>query len=177
MKNLVRNKHNDPTLQRDMLNAQINKQIYDAQTSVPTSGDVRADTFTRMADSFQGAEAKGWGGAAKAFMNGMAGGARQASILDRKQDLEKYQKVMDYLSAVNQAAGQRNAELDKVNQAKLTMQPKVAGFLQDLPNMTAPEIELAQRKLLDDYNVLSGTNFKSAGYVGGSPQVALIVND
>jgi hypothetical protein len=177
MASLSKNKHLDPTIQRDVLNAQINKQAYDAQKEVPTKGDVNADTFTNMANSFQGAEAKGWGGAAKSFMIGMAGGARHASILDRKKDLDKYQKVMDYLGAVNQEAGNRNAEFEKVNQAKLSIQPKVAGFLQDLPNMTEPEIELSQRKLLDDYNALSGTNFKSAGYVGGSPQVALIVND
>ena len=172
----LKNKYADPTLQRDMLNAQINKQVYDAKTSVPTSGDVSADTFTRMADSFQGPEAKGWGGAAKAFMIGMAGGARQSSILDRKKDLEKYERVMDYLSAVNQEAAQRNAEFDKINQAKLTMQPKVAGFLQDLPRMSEVEIELGQRKLLDDYNALAGTDFKSAGFQGGSPQVALIID-
>jgi len=97
------------------LGAQLANQKYMANQSLPNEYDVDADLFGEIQNQFSGYNGRGPRGI-DALVSGLATGAKYGSKMKglalRKEELEKFNRVMDYFSSVN-------AEAEKINQKNL----------------------------------------------------------
>ncbi len=101
--------------------AHILGQQYQANASAPNEHDVDAEMYKDIRASL-GEKPRGWRAIASGFTQGLERGAKLSSLQDRKKDLEKYNKVMNYFEEVNNYALQRKQEEEMeqyANQAAL----------------------------------------------------------
>jgi hypothetical protein len=171
MRAKTENKADNRDLQRDMFSYQLEKSKYDAGKSVPNRADVLANTADKLADDMQGYNARGWGGTAKAFLRGFSGGAMGASAKQRGKELEKFNKVMDYLAAVNSSAQAQNDQFAMQEQNKQVLSDLFTSKMAKLSQENganfedlSPEVrENFYQTMFSNYKDLTGANDQYIG--------------
>ncbi|WP_192483160.1 MULTISPECIES: hypothetical protein [Cysteiniphilum] len=165
------NRANSRDLQRDMFSYQLAKSKYDAGNGVPNRADILGNTANKLADDLQGRNARGHGATAKAFLRGFSGGAMGASAQQRGKELEKFNKVMDYLSAVNASAQAQNEQFSLQEQNKQVLSDLFTSKMTKLSQENganfedlSPEVrENFYQTMFSNYKDLTGANDQYIG--------------
>ena len=163
---------------RDSMKDQVllEKDILSAKERTPTKSYANAEMFKSMGNAIR----EPGHGAQRAFsglMHGLEGGAKASSMFERQEDLEKFNKVMDYLSATNQELVRRNKESDRAQDVKKRMVPEVGAYLQTAQQMSPQARELSVRGLIDQYNREMGDNIGFVSVDGKNPYLVTLIKD
>lgn len=137
--------------------ADIATQRLKAKQSVPKKGDVWAQTFSSIRKDL-GEKPKGWRALAAGITEGLEHSAKMSSIFDRKEDLEKYERVMDYMESANQAALQKL----KVDQEKDLISAKISKFADPIYQA---KMNGADRSYIDDMGRLAFSALQDEGVI------------
>lgn len=156
--------------------ASLEKDILSARERMPTRGDANAELFKSMGNAIR-EPGHGLQRAMSGVMHGLEGGARASSIFERQEDLGKFNRMMDYLSATNQEILKKHQEVDRIESVKKKMVPEVASYLQTAQEMSPQARELSVRGLIDQYNRELGDNMGFVSVDGKNPYLVTLIKD
>jgi hypothetical protein len=108
--------------------ANMQNMLQQQKTQSPTEHDANALMFKTLREPIKN-RTKGWSGVANSFLGGLEAGSTASSIFQKKEDAEKYEKVMNYLTEVNKQAETQIQKHQQREQAIEQMKPLVTAFL------------------------------------------------
>lgn len=130
----------------------LEKDLFEAKQKTPNEHDGNAEMFKAMGETIRDPNLSGPQRALSGLARGLEAGSRSSSIFDRQEDLAKFNKVMDYLGAVNKEMTERHRRLDKEDDLKQKLMPEVSAYLQTAKEMTPQTRSSTLRSLVDQYN-------------------------
>ena len=84
---------------------------------------------------------------------------------------------MEWLSAANQEMGARNAQFEKLQQAKSAMMPQISAYAQSVPQMDPQSRELSVRQMIDEWNRQTGEEIQFVSVDGTNPFLATVIQN
>lgn len=134
-------------------------QQYQAQLGMPKKQDVDAEMYKDIRSSL-GEKPRGWRAAAAGFTRGLEQGSKLSALEERKDDLKKYNKVMDYFQEVNNHALERKEEFEIDEKVKSASLPHVVSYFQNYPQYDAVAKKEHMQKIADIGNQMTGSNIE-----------------
>ena len=165
------------SFQNIMHQAGLESNLFNAKRQTPNEEDANAEIFKGLSESVMDNSATGAQRAIGSMLKGMESGARSSSILDRQKDLKSYENVMQYLSAVNETAQEKNQYYEALDQAKSRMMPQISAYSQAATKMDPQTRELSVRQMLDDWNRMTGEHLGYISVDGTNPYLVTVAND
>lgn len=153
--------------------AHIANQRYQSHLGTPNEHDVDAELFKDIRSSL-GEKPRGWRAIASGFTQGLERGSKLSSLEDRKKDLEKYNKVMNYFEEVNNNALERKEWEDRNEQARKEVMPQILSYVQNFSQYDPVTRQNVFNMALNAYNKSRGTEYKLDSIDGANPLKATI---
>jgi len=153
--------------------AHILDQQYQANRTTPNENDVDAEMFKDIRSSL-GEKPRGWRAIASGFTQGLERGSKLSSLQERKKDLDKYNKVMNYFEEVNNNAIERKEWEERREQAKTSALPEVLSYIQNFSKYDPVTRQNVFNMALEQYNKSGNTNYKLDSIDGANPLKATI---
>lgn len=145
--------------------------LYNAKKTLPSMGETVADAMKDISGSL------GPKNAFQPLVGGVSAGAKIASLSDRKDDLAKYEKVMNYFGAMNQTLLERSQYEDKLTDAKKRLLPQISAYGANAASLDATERDLMARQMLDDWNRMTDGNVHFLSLSATNPFLATVAKD
>lgn len=153
--------------------AHIANQRYQTELGTPNEHDVDAEMYKDIRSSL-GEKPRGWRAIASGFTQGLERGSKLSSLQDRKKDLEKYNKVMNYFEEVNNNALERKEWEDRNDFAKKQVLPQILSYVQNFSQYDPVTRQNVFNMALDAYNKANDTNYRLDSIDGANPLKATI---
>lgn len=134
-------------------------QQYQAQLGMPKKQDVDAEMYKDIRSSL-GEKPRGWRAAAAGFTRGLEQGSKLSALEERKDDLKKYNKVMDYFQEVNNHALERKEEFEVEEKAKRAALPYALSYIKNYSQYDPVTQKEAMQKIVDISNGITGDNIE-----------------
>lgn len=154
------------------LGANMENQRYQNQQALPTEGESKAKMFSEISKNFSapGDRPRGlWNNIATGAAEGLAHGARQRDINEKKDNFDKYDNVMNYFEEVNNAAVQRNEHYEKKEMGRKQALPQLLSFLDNIDKLDPQSQRNMGQDILDRYNETIGEDYRLSGIDGVNP--------
>jgi hypothetical protein len=149
-------------------------QQYSANVAAPNQYDAQAQFFGNIKNEFD-SDGKAEGG--DALISGLAMGAEFGSKLKgiglKKNELEKYNRVMDYFQNVNEEAEKKNREYEEQEARRLKLFPDAAAAMEMNYSEQPYDIIKTSQKAIFDQAKLSNPDVKGE-YIGPVPNSPFI---
>jgi hypothetical protein len=163
------------------IGAGIENSRYGNKSKLKNQSDVNADMFAKMADKFKsrdGGRPRGlWNNFGAGVMEGMEYGARSQGVRERKEDYDKYDRVMEYFSQVNNAAMEQNAWHENRETAKREMMPQVLAYMDNIERLDPQSQRIMAQDMLAQYGEAIGQEFKLSSIDGSNPFLMTIQSE
>jgi hypothetical protein len=143
-------------------------QKYAANKELPNEYDINAQTFSELRKGL-GDKPRGWKALATGVLQGLEHGSKISGLGMRKQELAEYNKVMDYLGAVNQAAMDKNQWYEKREMAQQKYMPEVLAYATHATKMDPQSRKIMAQNILEGYSRMAGEDYKLNTIDGADP--------
>lgn len=160
--------------------ALLEKMAYEADAGVPSQYDNNAQLFTKFGEMFSapGGRPRGiWRNFGAGLAEGAAHVSRSKAIEEKKGKNDKFQKVVEYLQAVNDSAIEQNQWYEKREAAKTRMMPQVLAYMDNIDSLDPQSQRIMAQDMLAQYGDAIGENFKLSTIDGSNPFLMTIQSD
>lgn len=144
------------------IGAGIENSRYGNKSKLKSQSDVNAELFSDISDSFSrpGDRPRGaWRNLGAGIAKGMEYGARSQGARERKEDYDKYDRVMDYFQQANNSAMEQNAWYETREAAKKKYMPYALAYLENMANLDPVSRKAMYQHLVKQYGNEIGENF------------------
>lgn len=153
--------------------AHIAQQQYQNNAGLPKEQDIDAELFKDIRSSL-GEKPRGWRAVASGFTKGLEHSSKKGALHERKKDLDKYNKVMEYFEEVNNNAVERQQWEQRREQAKTAALPQVLSYIQNFAQYDPVTRQNVFNMALEEYNKIGDTHYKLDSIDGANPLKATI---
>lgn len=160
--------------------ANIAKNAYKADADVPSQHENDAQFFSKFGEMFSapGDRPRGiWRNLGAGLAEGAAHASRSKAIKEKKDKNDKYQQVMEYFQAANNAALKQNQWYEKRAAAKQEMMPQVLAYMDNIDRLDPQSQRIMAQDMLAQYGTAIGENFKLSSIDGSNPFLMTIQSD
>jgi hypothetical protein len=154
------------------LGANMETMRYQNQAVLPNQNDNDAQLF---ADIGKGLSAPGdrprgaWRNLAAGVSKGLEYGAKSNAIGERKENYDKYEKVMDYFQQTNNAVVERNEWYEKRENARQKLMPQALAYMDNIDKLNPQSQRIMAQDMLAQYGEAIGEDFKLSSVDGSNP--------
>lgn len=150
----------------------LEKSLVDMQreTSAP---DRRADEqmFGELSQKWKG---NGGGSSGDALISGLTAGLKKGSFTD---DKKRSKQLMQFTEQMRDMVAQQNIELhkqEKLASARNSVTPRIMAYLESYKNMSPNDRKVYLQSAMDEYNQVSGLDYKVLDATGSEPWKVII---
>lgn len=160
--------------------AELETMRYQNEAALPNDNENNAVFFEDIAKSVSapGDRPRGIGrNIIAGFSKGLAHGSRSQAIGERKENYDKYEKVMNYFQEANNAAVERNEWFEKREGARKNMMPQVLAYIDNIDKLDPQSQRIMAQDMLSQYGESIGEEFKLSSVDGSNPFLMTIQSD
>lgn len=150
------------------IGANLQSEKYRNKTALPNEHDMDAQLFGEIGKAV-GDKPRGWGALVSGLAKGAEYGAKTKSVAKRKEDYDKYEKVMDYLGEVNNAAIERKQWYETREMARQQFLPQVLSYADNIDRLDPQSQRIMAQNILDGYSRATGDDLKLVSIDGSDP--------
>lgn len=157
--------------------AEIEEIRYKNKSAIPTQHENNAQLFADIGKSFNGPGGRPRGkGAiiASSLAEGISHGLKSKAIDEKNANHSKFDRVMDYLQQVNNAALEQNSWYENRINAKASLMPQIMSYMNNVNTMDAQSRRFMVQDILEQYGNSIAENFKLVSMDGTNPFIATI---
>lgn len=153
----------------------LNNALFKMQKEAPKSSQATIGLLDELQKNWDSGRK---GGASDALISGIKAGIARKSLLDDEERLSKYTGALEKMQGMVQEQNQRLYQEEKLANARESLTPRVAAYLEQAKNMNPDARAMYIQRAMDEYNKLADTGYKVASIDGFEPwKITAIDND
>lgn len=160
--------------------ANLETMRYQNKAALPTQHENDAQLFSDLGKQFSapGDRPRGaWRNFGAGITKGLEYGAKSKAIGERKENYDKYEKVMNYFQEVNNAAVEQNQWYEKREGARKELMPQVLAYMDNIERLDPQSQRIMAQDMLAQYGSAIGEDFKLSSIDGSNPFLMTIQSE
>lgn len=160
--------------------AELETMRYQNEAALPNQHENDAQLFADIGKQFSAPGDRprgGWRNLGAGIAKGLEYGAKSNATGERKENYDKYERVMNYFQEANNAAVERNEWYEKREGARREMMPQVLAYIDNIDKLDPQSQRIMAQDMLSQYGEALGEDFKLSSVDGSNPFVMTIQSE